>query len=101
MGERFFDALLADTLSERYRPCKESGNMLDTCEAVEEAMAAWQKIFKEIDNSTLHTTPEEYGETLRVMSGCLDDHDCLRSPLSRLGDWFAGLFAIDPTITID
>ena len=59
MGERFFDALLADTLSERYRPC-------DDVSVVDEV-----------------------------------DHECLRSPLSRLGDWFAGLFAIDPTITID
>jgi hypothetical protein len=60
MGERFFDILIADTLSERYRPCKEIGN---------------------------NDQP--------------DDQECLRTPLSRACDWFAGLFAIDPTITID
>ncbi len=96
MGERFIDRLLADTLSERYRPCKESGNMLDTCEAVEEAMRAWEK-----PGGEARTPLQEYEETLKLTSGGLDDRDCLRSPLSRLGDWFAGLFAIDPTITID
>jgi hypothetical protein len=74
LGERFIDALLADTLSERYRPCKESGDMLDTCEAVEDAMRAWQKVLKTGDEA---------------------DSDCLRSPLDRLCDWFAGLFSVD------
>jgi hypothetical protein len=45
-GQRFIDRLIADTLSERYQPCKESGDMLDTCEAVEDAMRAWQKVLK-------------------------------------------------------
>jgi hypothetical protein len=26
-GQRFIDRLIADTLSERYRPCNESGDM--------------------------------------------------------------------------
>jgi hypothetical protein len=41
-GQRFIDRLIADTLSERYQPCKESGDMLDTCEAVDEALAGHQ-----------------------------------------------------------
>jgi hypothetical protein len=81
-GQRFIDRLIADTLSERYRPCKESGDMLDTCEAVEDAMRAWQKVLKTGD------------ETVEVES-CESDSACLRSPLGRLCDWFAGLFSVD------
>lgn len=105
MGERFIDALIADTLSERYRPSevdedhqllmdagvriahtyakqRERIAMLDTCEAVEDAMRAWQKVLKTSN------------ETIEVES-CEADSDCLRSPLDRLCDWFAGLFAVD------
>jgi hypothetical protein len=104
MGERFIDALLADTLSERYRPSevdddhqrlmdagvriahtyakqRERIAMLDVCEAAEDAMRAWQKVLKTGD------------ETIEVET--CDDHDCLRSPLGRLCDWFAGLFSVD------
>jgi hypothetical protein len=86
MGERFFDALLADTLSERYRPCKESGDMLDTAESDERALEACKRLIAKVE--------------CQIEDGA-EDHECLRSPLSRLGDWFAGLFAIDPTIAID
>jgi hypothetical protein len=74
--------MIADTLSERYRPCNERGDMLDTCEAVEDAMRAWQRVLKAGD------------ETIEVES-CEADSDCLRSPLDRLCDWFAGLFSVD------
>jgi hypothetical protein len=57
MSESFIDALLADTLSERYRPCKESGDMLDTCEAVEDAMRAWQKVFKKTESKEVEHMP--------------------------------------------
>lgn len=105
MGERFIDALLADTLSERYRPSevddshqrlmdvgvriahtyakqRERIAMLDTCEAVEDAMRAWRKVLK-TDSGAIET------------ESCEDDSDCLRSPLDRLCDWFAGLFSVD------
>jgi hypothetical protein len=58
-GQRFIDRLIADTLSERYQPCKESGDMLDTCEAVEDAMRAWQKVLKTGD---LHFSIYDVGE---------------------------------------
>lgn len=153
-GERFIDALLADTLSERYRPsevdedhqrlmdagvriahtyAEQRGRIavLDTCEAVEDAMRAWQKVLKKsecehnygkylIDDrlicaecdgtlgikngakyiphdeiSFVRAPLQECEETLKLTSGGLDDHDCLRPPLDRLCDWFAGLFSVD------
>lgn len=88
-GERFIDRLIADTLSERYRPCKESGDMLDACEAVEGAMRAWQKVLKTDGTAT-------------EVESCEADSDCLRSPLDGLCDWFAGLFSVDSvTMPID
>ena len=125
MGERFFDALIADTLSERYRPSEVDADhrllmdagvriahtyakqreriaMLD----VRKEMADWKKDFDERrqlppcnHNHGKYTVKNQW--ICAECDGALDDHDCLRSPLSRLGDWFAGLFAIDPTITID
>jgi hypothetical protein len=75
MGERFIDALLADTLSERYRPSEWSEHMPGQG-AVDMIMECFP------------LEPEQ-AET------CDADSDCLRSPLDRLCDWFAGLFSVD------
>jgi len=106
LGERFIDALLADTLSERYRPCKEVEHMPGQG-AIDMLMEAYPL---EINScswcadggcSCLHVrTPlEDHLATLALTSDGLDGHDCLRSPLNRLCDWFAGLFAIDTPLS--
>ncbi len=109
LGERFIDRLIADTLSdwfaglfsvgavaiplERYRPCKENGDMPGQG-AVDLLMEVYPVELK------LAGTRTDGNATLYIYE---DINEFMRSNslLGRLGDWFAGFFAIDPTITID
>ena len=90
--------------------------MLDTCEAVEDAMRAWQKVFKKPECEENEHMPgqgavdmimEAYPIELKLKETRTDGNATLyiyedinefmrsNSLLGRLGDWFAGLFSVD------
>jgi len=106
-GERFFDALLADTLSEPYRPCKEVEHMpgQGAVDMIMEAYPLDATVVNHEDN--LYRKLQErlkqpiYLTLLSPEELDLIEFNRSHSLLGQLGDWFAGLFAIDPTITID
>lgn len=106
-GERFIDRLIADTLSERYRPCEESGDMpgQGAVDMIMEAYPLDATVVNHEDN--LHRKLQErlkqpiYLTLLSPEELDLIEFNRSHSLLSRLGDWFAGFFAIDPTIAID